>query len=303
MNLQVQCGLYGRFRIVKHRNGEISQELEFDNLILNSGLERWGTGAIIERCQIGSGNTAPAVSDINLAALLATTTSRKNVTPSIVANTTSRWAEVTTCYRFDAGVGTGTIAEVGMGWSDGLWSRSLIKDGSGVPTTITKLYDETLDVYYTLRIQYPSSDITGSIVLEGVTYDYVLRPANIGSNPQSPHYIFEAAFGAGGRGWVSDTAIAAVDSQIGLSAWLESATSAPYAPGSKSRRIKYQAGLSYANVTGGFKAIHMYVTGYGGNDAIAWQIGFYSSGAPVAIPKTNAKIFSLTMDYSWARGS
>lgn len=308
MNISVNTGLSGRFRLVKSRNGEVSQELEFDNLILDSGLEQLGVGAIVDRCKVGSGSTAPTVYDVNLAAELATSTDRRAVTPYITANTASRWTEIKTCYRFAAGVGTGTIAEVGMGWASGLWSRALIKDGSGVPTTITKLADETLDVYYTLRIQLPASDITGSIVLEGVTYSYVLRPAMINTHPQTQTAFFGNAFGSynvtDGSSWYqSGSGIAAVDSAPGGNAEGNGRTSAAYTPGSKTRRITYSAGLDAANVSGGFKSIVLPVSGAYSNAQQAWQMGFYISGVPAAVPKTATKIFSIVIDYSWSRGS
>ena len=306
MNIAINTGLSGRFRLVKSRGGKVSQELEFDNLILDSGLERLGVGAIVDRCKVGSGNAAPTVADTTLASELATSTNRRSVTPYLTASTASRWTEVTTCYRFAAGVGTGTIAEIGMGWASGLWSRTLVKDGSGVPTTITKLADETLDVYYTLRIQLPAADITGSIVLEGVTYDYILRPAMI--NTQGQNSLFGYAFGAyddnGGSSWYpSGLPIAAVDSAPGGNAAGDRRVSAAYTPGSKTRRITYSAGLDAANVVGGFKSIVLPIYGAYNNAQQAWQMGFYIAGAPAAVPKTATKIFSIVLDFTWARGS
>ena len=308
INTAINTGFSGRFHLVKSRDGVVSQELEFDNLILDSGLERLGVGWIIDRCKVGSGNTAPTVADVNLASELATSTDVRTVTPFITANTASRWTEVTTCYRFAAGVGTGTIAEVGVGWAAGLWSRTLIKDGSGVPTTITKLADETLDVYYTLRIQLPASDITGSIVLEGVTYDYILRPANINTYPQTQNAFFGNAFGGygstDGSSWdASNTSIAAVDSAPGVHGSGSGRSSAAYTPGSNTRRITYSAGLDAANVAGGFKSIVLPVYGAYGNGQQRWQMGFYVSGVATAVPKTATKIFSIVLDFTWARGS
>lgn len=308
MNIAINTGLSGRFRLVKSRDGVVSQELEFDNLILDSGLERLGVGAIIDRCKVGSGNAAPTVADTTLASELATSTDRRSVTPYLTASTTSRWTEVTTCYRFAAGVGTGTIAEIGMGWASGLWSRTLVKDGSGVPTTITKLADETLDVYYTLRIQLPAADITGSIVLEGVTYDYILRPARINTHPQGQTAVFGYAFGAydanDGSSWsTSGLPIAAVDSAPEGTAAGSGRVSAAYTPGSKTRRITYSAGLDAANVVGGFKSIVLPIYGAYNNAQQAWQMGFYIAGAPAAVPKTATKIFSIVLDFTWARGS
>lgn len=305
MTIQLHTGLSGRVRLVKHRDGDVSQELEFNNLILDGGLDRWGSGGIIDRCSVGAGNTAPTAADVGLGSLIATSTTKLTVPSFLTANSAERWTEVTTCYRFDAGVGTGTIAEIGMGWDTGLWSRALVKDGSGVPTTITKLADETLDVYYTLRIKFPSSDITGSIVLEGVTYDYILRPAEIASVPLTQDALFAARFASSpsssGDMRAGSSEIGSVLAPAPNSSWSGATTAAAYSPGTYKRRLTFSAGLTDMNVSGGFKALGLNIRG--GSTQQVWQMGFYIGGTAAAVPKTAAKIFSLTVDFTWARGS
>ncbi len=306
MNISVNTGLSGRFRLVKSRNGEVSQDVEFENLILDAGLDRWGTGRIIDRCFCGSGTTAPAVTDVSMGSLLATSTSRQTVPSYITANSTSRWTEVTTCYRFAAGVGTGTWYEIGMGWDLGLFSRTLIKDGSGNPTSITKLSDETVDVYYTLRIQFPASDITGSITLEGVAYDYILRPAAIGSTPNSQTAIFEAfanSPSASGDMRADSVVIGSVTAYPPNAAWNGATTAAAYSPSTYKRRLTFDAGLTDMNVSGGFKSLGFSLMSPGSQIQQRWQMGFYISGVATAVPKTSAKIFSITIDFTWSRGS
>lgn len=307
MNLEINTGISGRIRLVKHRDEVVSEDMEFQNLILNAGLDRWGTGRIIDRCFCGAGTAAPTPSDVSMGSLIATSTTTQTVTSYRTANATERWTEITICYRFAAGLGTGTWYEIGMGWDSGLWSRALIKDGSGLPTSITKLSDETVDVYYTLRIQFPVADITGSILLKGVTYDYVLRPAEISIAPSTPTAIFEAFAGsptaASGDMRAGATAIGSVTAAAASSSWGGATSAAAYTPGSYKRRLTFDAGLNDLNVTGGFLSLGFFLRGGGINIQTAWQMGFYISGTPTAVPKTNAEVFSLTIDFSWARGS
>lgn len=306
MNVEINTSISGRVRLVKHRDGAVSEDMEFPNLILNAGLDRWGTGRIIDRCFCGAGTTAPAPSDVSMGSLIATSTTTQVVPSYRTANATERWTEITICYRFAAGVGTGTWYEIGMGWDSGLWSRALIKDGSGLPTSITKLSDETVDVYYTLRIQFPASDITGSILLKGVTYDYVLRPADISNVPNTQTAVFEAFAGAptttSGDMRAGASTIGSVTAAAPATAWGGATTAAAYTPGSYKRRLTFDAGLNDLNVAGGFFALGFFLRG-GGSLQTAWQMGFYISGIATAVPKTNAEVFSLTIDFTWARGS
>lgn len=307
MNVEISTGVSGRVRLVRHRDGVVSGDMEFPNLILNAGLDRWGTGRIIDRCFCGAGTTAPAPSDVSMGSLIATSTTTQAVPSYRTANATERWTEITICFRFAAGVGTGTWYEIGMGWDSGLWSRTLIKDGSGLPTSITKLSDETVDVYYTLRIQFPAADITGSILLKGVMYDYVLRPAGISNFPSTQTAVFDAFAGSPTAGTgdmrAGASTIGSVTTDAPNSAWGGATTAAAYSPGSYKRSITFTAGLNDLNIAGGFLALGFFLRGGGTNVQTAWQVGFYISGVATAIPKTSAEEFSLTIDFTWARGS
>jgi hypothetical protein len=59
-----------------------------------------------------------------------------------------------------------------------LFSRSLIKDHDGEPTTIKMLDDEYLDVVYELTITHQAVDVPFSFVSNGETYSGVVRAAN-----------------------------------------------------------------------------------------------------------------------------
>ncbi|GAG45715.1 unnamed protein product, partial [marine sediment metagenome] len=94
----------------------------------------------------------------------------------------------TRTWRFDEGDAAGILAEAGIGRGncniDGsdLWSRALIKDGAGDPTTIEVTANEWLDVSYQLRL-YPGHliDDTGSVLISGQSHDYVMRSSLVTS--------------------------------------------------------------------------------------------------------------------------
>src|SRR5690606_33028436 len=58
-----------------------------------------------------------------------------------------------------------------------LFSRALILDDEGNPTTITVLEDEFLDVSYEFRVYPPESDVMGQVNIGGVDRDTVRRAA------------------------------------------------------------------------------------------------------------------------------
>lgn len=296
--------LSGRYKLVKRKASDlenVTQEFEFANVITDIGLDRWGVGAIGSRCVIGSGNTPPAVTDTGLAAQLAVTSNNVTLTTWRAYSEAERWTEVTVCFRFTPGVALNSIAEVGVGWDTGLWSRALIRDGGGNPTTLQLLADEVLDVYYTLRMQFPA-DIIGSITLDGATYDWVMRPNDIDNTPAYASNWFSSAYGsASGSYWMmsySQDTIGSVVSAPSGHASVDTVTPAPYVAGSKKQRVTYVANLGTAN----FPIKAVIARPAGSNYAtVEWQLGFFQGGTPVGVPKTSFKRLSLTFDFSWGR--
>lgn len=158
----------GHFRLeVVRPDGTRRVVAEFDNLITDWGLDRMGANSDwLTACHVGSGNAAPANGDTALGNRIATTS-------NVVSNSAGRassapyYAWRKRVYRFAAGAAAGNLAEVGIGISDTsgsyTFSRALIRDGMGDPTTITILADEILDVTYEFRFYAPSADATGAV--------------------------------------------------------------------------------------------------------------------------------------------
>ena len=298
--MKLNAGVSGRYKLVTRKVHDLDNavgELEFDNLITDIGLERWATNPIGAKCFIGSGNAPPTVNDTALGAQLAASTATQNLQNWKAYSAAERWTEATICYRFQPGVTLNSIAEVGVGWDGGLWSRALIRDVNGNPTTIQLLSDEVLDVYYTLRIQFPA-DVTGSIVLDGVTYDWVLRPADLATWPESYGYYFYYAFATGGVAKASTDSITQPNTSPGWAGGSSTTTVAAYVPGSRKRTMTFLFDLNDANIN--IKSV-IVRPGSGYYPTTSWQLGFYQAGQSVGVPKVSSKRLTLTFDFAWGR--
>jgi hypothetical protein len=271
----------------------------FPNIILNQGLNRHGTqNANIGACQVGTGTSAPVATQTSLDAFLAGTV---NINSSVdTAQPTSPYFKArTVVYRFNAGTATGTISEVGVGWdptaSASLYSRALILDGGGAPTSITILADEVLDVTYQLRLYYSELDATYNATITGVgTLTVTARPALITS----------PLLWNGGLAGITTTASSGVayNGTLGPITDLPSGTSSPssnaslgsYSSGSYQLSGTVQYGLNNGNLVGGIKSI---TQGFGAS--FTWGVMQYEFSS--VINKLSTQVLTLNFLHSWSR--
>lgn len=297
INFQMQ----GRFKLeaVKRDGSRRILADWFDNLILNSGLERMGSGIIIAGAMVGTDNTTPANTQTALGAQLAYSTSLQgSITYGVDEASNFAWRRAR--YRFAEGVATGNLAEVGVGWSSGnCFSRALILDGSSTPTTITLLSDESLDVTYELRVYPTTTDVTGTLTLGGIDYDYTLRVSKLNDTDIANFFTFASTasgVGAAGAspnaaGWPTLTALGDIYSAPGVSgsiANVGSSSNLTYTAFSYSRTIRYTWGL--ANGSASLAVFELRT------NMLAYKIAFTPS-----IPKTSSNILTLDIQLTWAR--
>lgn len=273
----------------------------FPNLILDAGLNRWGTGAIISHCQVGTGNTAPANTDTALVTYVAGSSTQQAA--SVGAQGTAPYygfRQIT--FRFATGVATGTLAEVGVGWaiSGSLFSRALILDGGGSPTTITVLADETLDVTYELRFYPPLVDVVDTINISGVDYDYTLRAALVTNSLAWALNVATLITTVSATNYVAYSgAVGAITSSpSGTTGSSSSAAAAAYSNNSLQRDFTVTWGLNNGNVSGGIMSVGFNTSSSDEECGGAYQVEF----DPV-IPKDATKTLSLSYRVQWARGS
>lgn len=271
----------------------------FPNMILNTGLDIQGTDStnIIMTCLLGSGNTPPQATDLALVSSLGSV----SATSCTKGNSSSPdyYKYATLVYRFGAGVATGNISEVAVGWgtaSGQLLSRALILDELGDPTTITKLSDEVLDVTYQYRI-YPSlADFTGGFTLtgnKGAIYTYTGRIANAETTMAGYNFgiypPYPIAYGdisvyayTGGLGLITATPTGGNGTKTG--------TNSEYVSGSYKMASSATFGLTDSNSGLGIRSIMVNAT------QGSWQFEFNTP-----ILKTASDILTINTEVSWAR--
>lgn len=282
----------------------------FPNLITNQGLDRMALEYdYMDWCQVGTGSTAPANANTGLVNRVAGTNTKQSRT-NTVNSTSPYYRSSIFVYRFGAGAAAGNLSEVGVGWatSGSLFSRALILDTFGNPTTITVLSDEYLDVTYEHRFYPEESDVTGSITFTGNiggTYNYTLRAARIGT------YV--------GTQWLSygdkpvpmsncgyDTAYTDILNQV----FDGSIGSITGTPSGTALSISDAIVRNYSYTAGTYTiTLNIYIPIGSGNLAgggiksilFAWGNLHYQIEFSSKIPKTNQDILSLVFTHTWAR--
>jgi len=275
----------------------------FRNLITNAGLDRMGGfGDFLTWCQVGSGSGAPAPGDTTLQSRVAGTNIRNStVTGSQGSAPYFTWLR--NVMRFAQGVATGVLAEVGIGWAStgSLFSRALILDALGTPTTITVLADESLDVTYELR-SYPSvTDVTGTIVATGNiggSYNYILRAANVTNNDSQSGWLIEATGVSAGQLSPTGDGKNVYDGSIGPITGRpagavqrgKSITVSAYSAGSYKRDFSLVLGLNDANFPTGLRSAMIKI-----------GTGCYQIQVDPVIAKTPNDEVVFNLSHSWAR--
>lgn len=299
--LNVTRTVAGRFKIDAFRVDADGAEIPgsrriaadwFDNLIVNAGLDRMAAGGYIDYCIVGSGSAAPAVGDTQLQARIASSNTAQADTNGMNVSPRFGWRRKT--YRFAAGVAAGNLSEVGVGWSaTAVFSRALILDGGGSPTTLTVLADEVLDVTYELRAYVSEADVSSNVVISGVTYACVTRPANIsgsqGLQIGDPVTINTANRAAGVR-TTESSVLGTVTSMPSGSTQPMTYTNEAYVNGTYYRNHTLSASLNESNFPTGIGAIIV------SNTFSDFQTSFTPK-----IPKDATKVLSLQARSTWAR--
>lgn len=308
MNFSFDIPIGGRYKLEAVRLDSEGKEISrriladwFPNLIVNQGLDRFGAnGTFLEYCRVGTGNTAPANTDTTLVSQVWNTATIQATNGTTTASVPYYSSRVNT-YRFAAAPSNQNLSEIGIGWADvggTLFSRALILDGGGSPTTITVLTGEILDATYEFRVYSPSTDVVGSVSISSVSYNYTLRAA-LASTNNIPGWAAPASVGQGvsinSNGLVDAVysgAIGAVTATpagtVGTGA--SSVSNSTYSNGTYYRDATLTYDLSSGNLVGGFRSM-LFVF-----NLSTFQIEFSPN-----IPKTNTSQFTLTGRLSFTR--
>lgn len=300
-------GLEGYFRLEvrKAHTHELVREREFENLITNGGLDALGSGASVNGVAIGTGTTAPAFTDTSLAAY-----ANKTTTETVAAQYGNDgvgfgyrgWKKVT--YQFQPGSLNGNYSEIGMimaGNQANLFSRALIVDGGGNPTTITILSDEYLTVYYTIRLYPPITDYVGTVDIAGVGtgLEYTRRNQGLSSLVGPIYWVMglETDFYNTTSLLVYSgdlSANIASGTPTGTSTGAQSGTQATYVPGNLYNQATYTFGLGYGNQQHKTYMMNNQWTPLIGGPKHAWSL-------TTPFTKINTQVLTVTFRISWGR--
>jgi hypothetical protein len=313
MNVDFKIETEGEYHLVV-RSPRGDREYRFKNLITDGGIDRFLglVGGVLGPyssfyVQIGTGTATPANADGSLQNRSASTNTWTNGVNNAYTVGPPDYVTMTNTARFALGALNGNYTEVGIGWASAgsLWSRALILDAGGNPTSIQVLSDEQLDVTYIVRFYPQQTDSTGTVTLSGSNYDFVIRPAFVNQMFSSGYgwsIITALSSGLQGAGGVQ---MNAYDGVIGARTAGPSGTSTncspsvawqTYVAGSFVREARWTVDLSFGNVAGGIKSV---MFGF-------WSGSLYSSWSYQAeftpkIPKDGTKRLRLDVRYSIAR--
>jgi hypothetical protein len=289
----------------------------FPNLITNKGLDLLGLGDghfVLGTCAVGTGNTAPAVTDTALVALVTSTT---NAISRSQANQGSApyYGALTTTWQFPTGAAAGNLAEVGVGsTATSLFSRALILDGGGAPTTITVLSNEALNVTYVAQMYPPTADVTGVIALGGSNYNYTLRAANVTASQWWGLPTDLAGYNGVGTtlsgGAYSTQVLSAITGTgpSGTEYGIDSDSRGTYVGGSYTNTGTFGWSINAGNAPGGIGSV-MVNFGWGNDSGFmvggagSYQCSFAAVSGGGPIPKDNTKVLSLVFQVTWASGT
>lgn len=285
-------GIYS-FAAVNANTGE-SRDLgsvsDSPNMIVKAGLNTMGNSdRLISQCVVGTNSTTVSFEDTSLGAQIASTTTVQSETYGAQGSAPYfRWYRRT--YRFAQGAAAGNLAEVGVKSSNGaLFSRALIVDSAGNPTTLTILSDEYLDVTYEFRTYIDIEDKVQQLTVNGVVYTATLRAANANSSNSYQDYGITNTWNSSYHQYFYSGYISGVTGSPGGSNYNHSrSVRGNYVNDSFERTFIFSAGLNYANFDGGIQSIYLQTTQ--GN----FQVGF----SP-AIPKNNYMILTVDLTIAW----
>lgn len=308
MNFGFEIPIGGRWKLEAIRLDKEGNEVSrrtladwFPNLIVDQGLDRFGSnGTFLNNCRVGTGNTAPSNTDTNLVSQVWDTATIEATNGTTTASSPYYSSRVNT-YRFAVAPSNQNLSEIGVGWAASggtLFSRALILDGEGSPTTITVLTGEILDATYEFRIYSPTADVTGSISISSVSYNYTIRAA-LASTGTVPGWLAVSSVGSGvsveSNGLTDSVYSGAIGTVTSIPAGTvgtgaSSTANSSYSNGTYYRDATLTYALSNGNLVGGIRSMLFVFTHF------AFQIEFSPN-----IPKTNTSQFTLTGRLSFTR--
>lgn len=306
-DLLVNVRLSGEYMCVLNEGTERETRTPwFDNLVLDSGLDRLGqsagSAACLTWCSVGTGTATPAIGNTSLGAYLASSNVRVDDGSSNLGTPT--WAgQCTVHHTFTQGAVVGNITEIGMGWASGgvgLFSRTLIVNGAGTPVALPVTALDVLTVYYRVTCSPVLTDLVSSVAISGSgTHTFTARPSLVANFQQALGYSLSFEVGWGTLSGVATYpagctigAITTAPSGAQVTGFGQTAPRGVYTPGNFYVDSVITWPPLAGNAVGGVQGLVLNFNNYCGR----WQYVF-----DTVIPKDNTKTMTLTVRYAWGR--
>lgn len=295
----IPARLSGQYRLTIRRNGLIRYRSPwFDNIVTDGGLNQVGVGSFLTHCYVGSGNDTPLATNSALSAQVGSPTTTIISASAGVSNSSPWYGTRAVTFRFAGNTVIGNLSEVGVGWASALFSRSLIVDGNGDPTTVTVLADETVDVTYLLKNYSLAGDTSFTADVDGTSRSCVVRACNAASGSTTSGWgITGSAIAlASGTGIYPIVAYngalgTLIQSPSGTSDINSSNTNAAYVNNSLEKGFSATWTQAYGNLAGGITAIRLATNG----------IGCYQISIDPPVAKTSSNTLNLNFKVAWGR--
>jgi hypothetical protein len=321
-SLTFKTHLAGEYKfVVTHSDGTSEETGWSPNIILNSGLDKLGvlptgTSYILLYARVGTGTSTPIGTQVQLDAQIAVSASSTTAVSVVNEGAPLYRTLHTLSYAFAQGAVVGNITEVGIGWAatgSTLFSRALIVDNTGSPTTITLVALDQLTVFYRLRVIPPLADYTGSVTIGATVYNYTARVCNVATFATVSYAFSPGALSASGTitqpiatpgygigSFPAGTSLAPITgfpsgTNTSNTSGNVSVTPGTYTNGAFFRDDVWSWSITGGNAVGGIQIITLAYLQAGSSNLI-FQYRF-----DTPIPKTNTQVLSLPVRISWAR--
>lgn len=301
MNVEIplKLGLSGEFRIKKHAaNGEVLEERRIKNIITDVGLDllSGSTGQVVYLYPaLGVGTSVPSAGDTSLSG--AEIFSSRLTWTTVPATTPPYVSRSVGTSQSDKGQVAGTWTEIGLytnPTTGSLFSRALILDDQGNPTSITVLPTEFLTVAYTLNCVIPATDVV--TVHNGRTYTTRAANANtidwcpaVSNNGVNTFGLMRFRAHSGNLAAITGTPSGALPGIVQVNA-------NPYVPGSFESIASATFPINAAN---GTINSFMIFTGRSVESSPTFQP--FQVGVSPAIVKDNTQTLTVTFKVTWGR--
>lgn len=250
---------------------------------------------------IGSDGTAATVADTSIGNLLFNKQSGTNTRgPAGVPPDYAQY-EIRTV-RFEVGEGTGTVREFTVGRNNSgtsIWCRHVVSP------EIVKAANQVLDVAYRLTIWPNVNDVNGTVTIDGVVYDTIVRMLNVDSGSISVFGQWGGSFTSsqynnfdGDLGLITDFSPqgdGGVVDYSGTITWGGGGILDAGVSGYRDSTINYD--LDYGNAPLGVRTTKLIIQPHAFNA----QVQFNAQGTNARIPKDNTKVMAFTWRQTWSR--